>query len=68
MLESIYVSVCVSSLLFMIEKMRRAKMVNKAITGYKLAVLHQGAAAPAVGGVTKPFKPGGGQVFHNKCS
>lgn len=34
-------------------------MVKNAVTGYKLAVLHQGAAAPAIGGVTKPFKPGG---------
>jgi hypothetical protein len=27
--------------------------------GYRVAVLHQGGPVPAVGGVIKPFKPGG---------
>lgn len=26
---------------------------------YRVAVLHQGGPVPAVGGVIKPFKPGG---------
>lgn len=34
-------------------------MVKPGISGLKVAILHQGAAAPAVGGVKKPFKPGG---------
>jgi hypothetical protein len=30
---------------------------------FKTAILHQGGPAPAVGGVVKPFKPGGESSF-----
>jgi hypothetical protein len=34
-------------------------MTQQALKDFKTAILHQGGPAPAVGGVVKPFKPGG---------
>jgi hypothetical protein len=39
--------------------MNKSKMVQQAFTDFRTAILHQGGPAPAIGGVVKPFKPGG---------
>jgi hypothetical protein len=39
--------------------MNPTKMAQQAFSDFRTAILHQGGPAPAIGGVVKPFKPGG---------
>jgi hypothetical protein len=46
------------------DNMNRSATALQGLSKFRTAILHQGGPAPAVGGVVKPFKPGGEIVIY----